>query len=71
MKKKIKLNKWYFRLGISPVYYRNDALFFEFGIFKIVKIPPEGEAFSKNKDCYKGFWMRKNFNIPDFFGIKF
>jgi len=63
MKKKgeLQLNKWHFKLGIIPIYWRTHGFWFHFGIFKLLRFPPEGEKISKAQ--YKGFWLRKEFEI--------
>lgn len=54
------LNKWTFRLGLVPMYYKLHGMVFSFGIFKLTSKPPEGEIITKKN--YKGFLVRKDFN---------
>jgi hypothetical protein len=66
MKKKgmITINKWHFKLGIIPVCWRRNGVMAHFGVFKVLKYPPEGEEITK--ECYKGFWFRKEFEFKGF-----
>jgi len=52
----ININKWNFLIGIVPVYWRKNAFEFHVGLFKITKLPQEGEGIKKEN--YKGFWIR-------------
>ncbi len=54
---KITFNKWHLKLGLFEQYYRR-AVSFNFGIFKIHTMPPEGEIIQKKH--YYGFWIRKD-----------
>lgn len=58
--KKPILNKWYFRLRIEKDYLRGKGMVFQFGIFKLIKMPPE--ACWMSEQDYKGFFMFKRFN---------
>jgi hypothetical protein len=60
METKFKLNKWNFKLGLTPDYAIRYGMVFQFGIFKLTGWPPQGEAFSRK--YYRGFWIRKVFN---------
>ncbi len=53
----IILGKWHFKLGVIPIYWRQNGLMFEFGIFKLISLPLEGHIITKEN--YKGFWFRK------------
>jgi len=65
MKKgQIQINKWHFKLGIIPLYQANNLFMIHFGIFKLFKYPQEGMIITK--DCFKGFWFRKQFHIRGF-----
>jgi len=65
MKKgQIRLNKWHFKFGIIPIYWRTQGYMLHFGIFKLLKFPPEGEIMTKTQ--YKGFWLRKEINWQGF-----
>ena len=57
----IKLNKWHFKFGVIPIYRSYYEMIFNFGIFKIVSLPVEGEMITKKN--YKGFWIRKRFTF--------
>ena len=57
----IQLNKWHFKFGIVPIYWRKNGWMFHFGIFKLLKFPPEGEII--NKAHYQGFWIRIKFEF--------
>ena len=58
-KDELKLNKWHFKFGFFPIYWRRNGYMFHFGIFKMTDWPPEGEIITKK--CYRGFWFRKEF----------
>lgn len=64
MRGELILNKWCFKLGIIPIYWRRNGLFISFGIFKLISIPPEGQQI--NKKHYKGFWLKKDFEFKGF-----
>ena len=65
MKKgEIKLNKWHFKFGIIPIYWRKEGYMFHFGIFKTTSFPAEGSMIHKSN--YKGFWIRKEFVLNGF-----
>ena len=57
----VSIGKWSFKLGIIPIYWRNNGLMFHFGIFKLTSFPPEGEVITGKN--YKGFWIRKEFEF--------
>lgn len=59
MRNKMVLNKWYFRLRIEKNYLRGTGKVFQFGIFKLISIPPEGCRMSEQN--YKGFFIIKYF----------
>lgn len=63
----LRLDKWNFKFGIIPIYWRPGWKMFHFGIFKIVRFPPEGALFEKSH--YKGFWYRKELRPWDGFEI--
>lgn len=60
MRKKLELNKWYFRLRIENNYLRGKGKVFTFGIFKLISTPPE--ACQITEQNYKGFFFLKYFN---------
>jgi len=60
-KGRLVLNKWHFKFGIVPIYWRKNGVMFHFGIFKLFSFPPEGEI--TTKENYKGFWIRKEFDF--------
>lgn len=62
-KGQLQLNKWHFKFGIIPNYWRMRGYMFNFGIFKIINLPKEGWI---GKDNYKGFWIRKEFDWKGF-----
>ena len=70
MKKgEIQLNKWHFKLGFIPIYWRRNGYMLHCGIFKMRFFPPEGSKITK--ECYKGFWFRKEFGQFNGFEINF
>lgn len=70
MKKgELQLNKWCFKFGFIPIYWRLNGYMLHFGIFKMIEFPPEGETISKK--YYKGFWFKKEFGQFDGFEINF
>ena len=70
MKKgELQLDRWHFKLGFIPIYWRRNGYMLHFGIFKMRFFPPEGHAITK--ECYKGFWFRKEFGQFSGFEINF
>lgn len=63
-KGRLEIGKWQFKFGFVPLYQVNNLYMFHFGIFKLLKFPPEGFDFSLSK--YKGFWIRREFFIRGF-----
>ena len=59
-----KLNHWHFVLALYPYLRDRDILLFQFGLFKIIEWPPEGEMFQKRH--YKGFWFKWLVRAPSF-----
>ena len=66
-KEEIMLNKWHFKIGFIPIYWRRNGYMLHFGIFKMLKLPDEGDIVSTQH--YKGFWVRKEFGESDGFEI--
>lgn len=58
------LNKWHFVFALSTNWMRRGGRIFQFGLFKIIQYPPIGEMI--NKKCYKGFWLKWEFDLPIF-----
>ena len=58
------LGQWYFVLALDPARWMHHGYFFQFGFFKLTSFPPEGEVFQKKH--YKGFWLKHEFNLPEF-----
>lgn len=57
----LTIGRWHFKLGVISIYWERNGFLAHFGIFKLLKYPPEGEKFSKAQ--YKGFWLRKEFKF--------
>lgn len=64
-KGRIQLNRWHFKFGLTPAWWMNHGLMFQFGIFKMTSRPPEGEVVQRSN--YSGFWIR--WEIRDGFEI--
>lgn len=58
------LGKWHFECILKPAYYRMNASRFSFGFFKMIEMPQEG--YMVNRNHYKGFWIRFDFEYPSF-----
>ncbi len=59
-----KLNKWRFEFLLFPAWHAQGKMQFTLGFFKILNLPEEGTVIGR--DNYKGFWLRKEFNLPAF-----
>ena len=59
-----RIGKWRFRFGLHADRFDSGAYWFEFGIFKMIKIPEHGVY--ANKDNYVGFWFSKEIDLDGF-----
>lgn len=51
-------------LSLTPAWWTSRASVFQFGFFKIVEFPPEGEVIQRKH--YKGFWFNWEIEMPVF-----
>lgn len=58
------VGQWHFVFCLQPSWWKHNGSTFQFGFFKLISLPPEGEMIQKKN--YKGFWIKWDVEFPIF-----